>query len=108
VNPWFLLFENPCYKVYGSQINSYKYRFLGLLIIEVESMKKQCALKVITGFAVAGVLFSGYLSYNELFGACTAGCSASGGIFGLPACVYGLVMYACVLGFAIAGLVAKK
>ncbi len=47
-------------------------------------------------FTLAGVAFSGTLSYRELTGA-AASCPAVGApgtIFGLPACVYGLVMFA--------------
>ncbi len=65
-------------------------------------------LYAIAILAAAGVLFSGYLSYNELWGGAVA-CGAQPGapagaglIFGLPACVYGLAMY--VLVFAIAVL----
>lgn len=71
-------------------------------------MKKDLALKTIAGISVAGMLFSGYLSYSEL----TTGTCALGGscpsVGSVPACVYGLVMYAVVLVFAILGLRAKK
>jgi uncharacterized membrane protein len=46
-------------------------------------------------FSLAGVAFSGVLSYRELTGA-AAGCQivgAPGTIFGLPACVYGLAVF---------------
>lgn len=60
-------------------------------------------LKIILIFAIAGVLFSGYLSYYELFS--PAGCSdaiISCGDKGfeiaeLPACVYGFFMYLTIL-----------
>lgn len=45
--------------------------------------------------SVAGIAFSGSLTYRELGGtaqSCPAP-GASGTIFGYPACVYGLVMY---------------
>ena len=66
-------------------------------------MSKTLALKIIFGVAIAGVLFSGYLSYYELF--VPEGCSAAAiscgtkdiTIASLPACVYGLVMYTIVL-----------
>lgn len=66
-------------------------------------MSKTLALKIIFGIAIAGVLFSGYLSYYELF--VPEGCSAAAiscgtkvvTIASLPACVYGLVMYTIVL-----------
>jgi len=64
-------------------------------------------LQVILVIAIAGMLFSGYLSYYELFA--EAGCEdaiVSCGekdvtIATLPACVYGFVMYSIV--FALTG-----
>lgn len=47
-------------------------------------------------FSLAGASFSATLSYRELTGA-AASCpivGAPGTIFGLPACVYGLAMFA--------------
>jgi uncharacterized membrane protein len=64
------------------------------------------ALKTISVIAVAGVLFSGYLSYGELFkGSCSLeGVSCgSGDIGGVPACVYGFVMYSIVLVVSVLG-----
>lgn len=63
--------------------------------------------------SVAGVLFSGYLSYREIFlGRCHFGFVSCGvntpPIFGFPACVYGLVMYSIVLVMSVLGLKAKK
>lgn len=62
-------------------------------------------LKIIAVLAAAGVLFSGYLSYNELWGGAAA-CGVPGGglIFGLPACVYGFAMYILVLAVALLSL----
>jgi len=63
-------------------------------------------LWVVFVFSLAGVAFSATLSYRELTGA-VASCPAvgtPGTIFGLPACVYGLVMYgllAVLSGFAL-------
>ncbi len=55
-------------------------------------------LRAIAVLAAAGLLFSGYLSYNELFaGAAACGVPGGGLIFGLPACVYGFFMYLLVL-----------
>jgi uncharacterized membrane protein len=70
-------------------------------------MSKSLALKIILVIAIIGVLFSGYLSYGELTrGACPLeGCT--GHIFGLPVCVYGLVMYIAVLIVSLLGLRAK-
>ncbi|MFA5125413.1 MAG: hypothetical protein WC462_00230 [archaeon] len=71
-------------------------------------MNKEIALKIILGLSLAGMLFSGYLSYGEL----TAGtCPVSGGcslLFGIPACVYGFVMYTAVMIISIIGLKQKK
>ncbi len=55
-------------------------------------MDPKTALKAILGISVVGMLFSGYLSYSELFaGQCAVGgCSA---LLGLPTCVYGFMMY---------------
>jgi uncharacterized membrane protein len=70
-------------------------------------MKKQTALIIILIIAIAGLLFSGYLSYSEIFkkfcalGTCTA-------VSGVPACVYGFVMYLILLVVAIIGLKGKK
>ena len=61
--------------------------------------------------AVAGVLVSGYLSYGEVFnGTCGlegVSCGA-GDIGGVPACVYGLVMYMIVLVVSVMGWKGKK
>lgn len=69
-------------------------------------MKKDIFIKAILIISVAGVLFSGYLSYTEIFKkVCTlGGCSY---VLGAPACVYGLVMYACVLVLASLALRSK-
>jgi len=70
-------------------------------------MKKETALKIIMWISVLGVLFSGFLSYNELF--CSTGtCAVSSLNLGLPACVYGLIMYLAILILAIAGLKSTK
>lgn len=66
-------------------------------------MKYQTALFVIFIIAICGVLFSGYLSYQELYtvDGCSdqlISCGYSGfEIANLPACVYGLLMYLIVL-----------
>ena len=70
-------------------------------------MTKNRALKIILAVAVAGMLFSGYLSYGELVkNVCTiGGCSYA---LGLPVCVYGFFMYTIVLILGITGLRAKQ
>ncbi len=70
-------------------------------------MKKQLALKIIFGISLFGVLFSGTLSYQELFQqSCSlGGCSMLGS---LPTCIYGLIMYLAVLIISCIGLKSKK
>jgi hypothetical protein len=70
-------------------------------------MTMKRALQVILGVSVFGLLFSGVLTYHELFGAAAATCPAPGApgtVFGYPACVYGFFMYLTITGLAIAGL----
>ena len=70
-------------------------------------MTRLLALQIIFGLAVFGMCFSGFLSYQELFGQCKFGCpapGAPGSIFGLPACVYGLIMYTIVAIIAFIGM----
>jgi uncharacterized membrane protein len=73
-------------------------------------MKHTTALKTIMWISVVGVLFSGYLSYTEIFRqVCALGnfgtCS---NVFSIPACVYGFVMYLIVLIVSLCGLRGKK
>jgi len=71
-------------------------------------MKKQTALKILFCISLAGVLFSGYLSYTEIFQqTCALGGSCSTKIFTLPSCVYGFVMYLIGLIISILGLRSK-
>ncbi|VVC01796.1 Uncharacterised protein [uncultured archaeon] len=69
-------------------------------------MKSEMALKIVLGLSVAGMLFSGYLSYSELFGKTCAigGCST---VVGIPACVYGFIMYLIVFVVSYLGLQNK-
>lgn len=75
-------------------------------------MKKQIALKTILWISVAGMLFSGYLSYTELFagfcGANQLGMGSCTNVFTIPACVYGFVMYVIVFVIAVMGIKSKK
>jgi hypothetical protein len=71
-------------------------------------MSKNKALKIILAISVAGMLFSGYLSYGELFaGVCPLG-GGCASVIGLPACVYGFIMYLIVFCISLAGLRAKE
>ncbi|MFA6447125.1 MAG: hypothetical protein WCW31_02595 [Patescibacteria group bacterium] len=71
-------------------------------------MNRSLALKIVLVLSICGMLFSGYLSYGELFrqtcplaGACTS-------VGSIPACVYGFVMYAAVFIVCVWGLKSKK
>ena len=71
-------------------------------------MKK--ALQIILVLSLAGLAFSGTLTYREVFAA-AARCpspGAPGTILGYPACVYGFFMYLAIVVTAIAGLVAGR
>ena len=70
-------------------------------------MKAKDSLKIILVFAIAGVLFSGYLSYQELCGNGTS-CQTISRILGVPVCVFGLIMYTVILLVTIIGLRSKK
>jgi hypothetical protein len=69
-------------------------------------MRKQTALIVILILAIAGMLFSGYLSYSELFSATCkiGGCVTVGS---LPACFYGFIMYLALFIIALVGIRGK-
>jgi hypothetical protein len=74
-------------------------------------MTMKRALQVILGISLFGVIFSGVLSYRELFEASEPVCpspGAPGTIFGYPACVYGFFMYLLVAGTACWGLLAGR
>ncbi len=75
-------------------------------------MKKESALKIIFWISIAGLLFSGYLSYTELFagfcGAAKLGMGTCTNVFQVPACVYGFFMYLCVGIIAFLGMRSLK
>ena len=75
-------------------------------------MKKTTSLKSILIISIAGLLFSGYLSYTELFagycGAAQLGMGACTNVFQIPACVYGFFMYLIILIITILGLKEKR
>ncbi len=70
-------------------------------------MKKSTALKSVFIISIAGILFSGYLSFTELFAkTCPlGGCSF---VLGMPACVYGLIMYLIVGIVSLLGIMSKE
>ena len=75
-------------------------------------MNKNTALKTIFGISIAGMLFSGYLSYTELFagfcGSAELGMGACSNVFQIPACVYGFIMYILVFVISLLGIKSKK
>lgn len=74
-------------------------------------MTMRRALQTILTVAVIGLVFSGVLTYRELFaGGAVASCpspGAPGTVFGYPACVYGFFMYLVITVLAALGLRAK-
>ena len=70
-------------------------------------MKTKTALKTILWISVAGMLFSGYLSYSELFNSICppGGCKY---LLGMPSCVYGFVMYLIVFVISLMGIKGKE
>lgn len=71
-------------------------------------MKKKLALKSTLIISVAGLLFSGYLSYGELVNKV---CPVGGGctfVLGLPSCVYGFIMYLAVFIISLLGIKSKE
>jgi uncharacterized membrane protein len=75
-------------------------------------MKKQTALKTILIISILGMLFSGYLSYGELVAkSCYAtqlGLGSCSVVVGIPACVYGFVMYLVVFIISVIGLKSRE
>lgn len=70
-------------------------------------MPSKTALRIILLISTGGLIFSGYLSYTEIFTVCTAECppiEAPGGLVSLPACVYGFFLYAGIVAVALLGL----
>ncbi|MFI5210729.1 MAG: hypothetical protein ACHQ2E_09815 [Gemmatimonadales bacterium] len=73
-------------------------------------MTTRTALKAVLAISLAGVAFSGTLTYRELFTGLGGGCrvGAPGTILGYPACVYGLFMYLVLVAVSSLGLRAEK
>lgn len=74
-------------------------------------MTPKRALQIILAVSLFGVAFSGFLSYQELFGKAATSCPAPGApgtVLGYPACVYGFFMYLVLAAFAAAGLDAER
>ena len=74
-------------------------------------MSQRLALKIIFGISLFGLVFSGVLTYNELFGVTAISCpspGAPGTVFGYPACVYGFFMYMAIVILSALGLFSAK
>lgn len=75
-------------------------------------MKHSIALKSVLVIAVAGLLFSGYLSYNELFASgchnAFVRCGSTFRLANLPACVYGFFMYLTIVILTATSLAKKQ
>jgi hypothetical protein len=73
-------------------------------------MTARTALRTVFVVSLAGVGFSGVLTYQEIWGPGGLSCPAPGApgtLLGFPACVYGFVMYLIIAGIALAGLRAS-
>lgn len=73
-------------------------------------MNVKLAIKIIFVISLVGFIFSGTLSYLELFGgakSCPAP-GAAGTILGYPACVYGFFMYLLMLIVSTLALFGNK
>jgi uncharacterized membrane protein len=74
-------------------------------------MTARRALLVILVIGLCGLVFSGYLSYQEFFNPTALSCPSPGEpgtILGWPACVYGFFMYLMVVSAALWGLLATS
>jgi NADH:ubiquinone oxidoreductase subunit 5 (subunit L)/multisubunit Na+/H+ antiporter MnhA subunit len=79
------------------------------VLILKKIMREKTALQVIGLLSLAGVLFSGYLSYTEIFAqTCALGVGTCSSVFTIPACVYGLIMYLIILIISITALYKQK
>jgi uncharacterized membrane protein len=72
-------------------------------------MKTKTIMKAIAAVSLVGILFSGFLTYNDYTSlgpaiqapASALTCTSNSGLFGLPVCVYGLAMYTVVFALAV-------
>ena len=74
-------------------------------------MKHKTALVAIFVISIVGLVFSGVLTYQELFTLSAVSCPAPGApgtVFGYPACVYGFFMYLIIFVISGLGLFSKK
>jgi hypothetical protein len=86
----------------------------GPTLTEDAHMTMKRALQWILGLSSFGTLFSGYLSFKEVFGPTAMSCPAPGApgtVFGYPACVYGFFMFlviALLAGFGLTRPVTRE
>lgn len=69
------------------------------------------ALQVVLGVGLFGLVFSGVLSYQEVFSRSQVSCptpGAPGTVLGYPACVYGFFMYLVIVVTVAAGLYLSR
>jgi hypothetical protein len=77
-------------------------------------MSMRRALQIVLIISLAGIAFSGFLTYRELTSTAVdaaGGCSAlgkPGTILGYPPCIYGLVMYLGLATVAALGLRGQR
>lgn len=75
-------------------------------------MKQKTAIITIFIISIVGLIFSGVLTYEELFSEATGtSCptpGAPGTVFGYPACVYGFIMYFVIFVISGLGLFSKN
>jgi len=75
------------------------------------SMTRLHALQALFIIGFGGLLFSGILSYQEVFGTSAIACpspGAPGTVLGYPACVYGFFMYLAIVTISFFGLRSSK
>lgn len=76
-------------------------------------MRRKASLITILIIAIAGIIFSGYLTYHTMFAeGCSEAIISCGSepieIFGLPTCVYGFFMYLILIILSITAIVRDK
>ena len=74
-------------------------------------MTARRALRLILASSAFGAVFSGVLTYQELFGSAAMACPAPGApgtVFGYPACVYGFFMFLLIAVIAAWGLAGRN
>lgn len=68
------------------------------------NITKKKALQMIGGISVVGVLFSGYLSFSEIFAQTCALGTCAQKVVGVPTCLIGFIMYLLILSIVILSL----